>query len=325
MSGTAEPEDDEPFQVDDQPARVEEPVRAFEESGTPSAKKMVTAFEDLDEVRAVRRRGQTRAHPAARTLPSRARDPKRYDDEGAPAEPSSPHAHLPRPSVPPDGQRDLRQGHDAERHGERDGRVRRRRSSRRRGRRALARQARRREVLPLSPRGDVSRARDGVAKRSSWLPEGVVRNLAILWGACLGAAYEVTRIPTTVQNFNKAVYATTGYLGEYLPRGYDRALGAVDYYAMVADVVSALAFFVLNIVVAIAMVMVTVRVITLFTGYGESALNSVCIRSRGPPPSRRCVTSPPVSSGTSPPRTRTPSRSRVRSWWLRFSRRRRLC
>ena len=34
---------------------------------------------------------------------------------------------------------------------------------------------------------------------------------------------------------------------------------------MVADVVSALAFFVLNIVVAIAMVMVTVRVITLFT------------------------------------------------------------
>ena len=67
-----------------------------------------------------------------------------------------PHAHLPVPSVPPDGQRDLRQGHDAERHGERDGRVRRRRSSRRRGRRALARQARRREVLPLSPRGDVS-------------------------------------------------------------------------------------------------------------------------------------------------------------------------
>ena len=78
-------------------------------------------------------------------------------------------------------------------------------------------------------------------------------------------------MPTTVQNFNKAVYATTGMLGEYLPRGYDRALGAVDYYAMVADVVSALAFFALNIVVAIAMVMVTVRMIKLFTGYGESA------------------------------------------------------
>ena len=128
-----------------------------------------------------------------------------------------------------------------------------------------------------SPPAETSPAPATAAKRSSWLPEGVVRNLAILWGACLGAAYEVTRIPTTVQNFNKAVYATTGYLGEYLPRGYDRALGAVDYYAMVADVVSALAFFVLNVVVAIAMVMVTVRVITLFTGYGESALNFVCI------------------------------------------------
>ena len=51
-----------------------------------------------------------------------------------------------------------------------------------------------------------------------WLPEGVVRNLSILWGACLGAAYEVATMPTTVQNFNKAVYAATGMLGEYLPR-----------------------------------------------------------------------------------------------------------
>ena len=128
-----------------------------------------------------------------------------------------------------------------------------------------------------SPPAETSPAPATAAKRNSWLPEGVVRNLAILWGACLGAAYEVTRMPTTVQNFNKAVYATTGMLGEYLPRGYDRALGAVDYYAMVADVVSALAFFALNIVVAIAMVMVTVRMIKLFTGYGESALNFVCI------------------------------------------------
>jgi len=112
---------------------------------------------------------------------------------------------------------------------------------------------------------------------SGWLPEGVVRNLSILWGACLGAAYEVATMPTTVQNFNKAVYAATGMLGEYLPRNYDRALGAVDYYAMVLDVVSALVFFALNVGVALAAVLVTVRVIKIFTGYGESALNFVCI------------------------------------------------
>jgi hypothetical protein len=66
-------------------------------------------------------------------------------------------------------------------------------------------------------------------------------------------------------------------LGEYLPRNYDRALGAVDYYAMVLDVVSALVFFALNVGVALAAVLVTVRVIKIFTGYGESALNFVCI------------------------------------------------
>lgn len=109
------------------------------------------------------------------------------------------------------------------------------------------------------------------------VPEGVWRNLAILWGACLGALYEVCTMPTTVSNFNKAVYATTGYLGEYLPKGYSGALSLVDFYAMVADAVSTIVFFCLNVVTAIAMVLVTVRVIALVTGYGESALNFVCI------------------------------------------------
>lgn len=53
---------------------------------------------------------------------------------------------------------------------------------------------------------------------SDFIPEGVWRNLAILWGACLGSVYEVATMPTTVSNFNKAVYATTGHLGEYLPK-----------------------------------------------------------------------------------------------------------
>lgn len=53
---------------------------------------------------------------------------------------------------------------------------------------------------------------------SDLIPEGMWRNLAILWGACLGSAYEVATMPNTVSNFNKAVYATTGHLGEYLPK-----------------------------------------------------------------------------------------------------------
>ena len=66
MSGTAEPEDDEPSKSTTNPHGWKNQYEPPEESGTPSAKKMVTVFEDLDEVRAVRRRGQTRAHPAAR-------------------------------------------------------------------------------------------------------------------------------------------------------------------------------------------------------------------------------------------------------------------
>ena len=62
-------------------------------------------------------------------------------------------------------------------------------------------------------------ASKSLARRvSDFIPEGVWRNFAILWGACFGALYEVATMPTTVSNFNKAVYATTGYLGEYLPK-----------------------------------------------------------------------------------------------------------
>ena len=35
-----------------------------------------------------------------------------------------------------------------------------------------------------------------------------IRNASIFAGACLGATYEVATTPATVQNFNKAVYAT---------------------------------------------------------------------------------------------------------------------
>ena len=112
--------------------------------------------------------------------------------------------------------------------------------------------------------GRARRARGASGKK--WFSDQFIRNASIFAGACLGAAYEVATMPTTVQNFNKAVYAATGMLGEYLPRNYDRALGAVDYYAMVLDVVSALVFFALNVGVALAAVLVTVRVIKIFTG-----------------------------------------------------------
>ena len=66
---------------------------------------------------------------------------------------------------------------------------------------------------------DTKPASKSLARRvSDFIPEGVWRNFAILWGACFGALYEVATMPTTVSNFNKAVYATTGYLGEYLPK-----------------------------------------------------------------------------------------------------------
>ena len=60
----------------------------------------------------------------------------------------------------------------------------------------------------------------------------------------------VATMPTTVSNFNKFVYSTTGYLGEHLPPGYSGALSAIDFYAMVADVVSTIAFCCANVITA---------------------------------------------------------------------------
>ena len=48
-------------------------------------------------------------------------------------------------------------------------------------------------------------------------------------------------MPTTVSNFSKVVYATTGYL-ELSSEGILGTLSAVDFYAMCADVVSAIIF-----------------------------------------------------------------------------------
>jgi hypothetical protein len=73
------------------------------------------------------------------------------------------------------------------------------------------------------------------------------------------------------------VYATTGYLGDYLPKEYPGVQTAFDWYGMCADVVLTVVFFGLNVVTAIAMVLITVRLIKVVTGYGESALNFVCI------------------------------------------------
>ena len=86
-------------------------------------------------------------------------------------------------------------------------------------------------------------------------------------------------MPATVQNFNKAVYATTGYVAESLPRNglAGKALSNIDFYAMVIDVLSAVAYFAAIVGVAIACVVVVVRMIGIFTGMGESALNFVCI------------------------------------------------
>ena len=133
-------------------------------------------------------------------------------------------------------------------------------------------------TVPVSAAATSTPATKSLARKvSDFIPEWVWRNFAILMGACLGALYEVATMPTTVSNFSKVVYATTGYLEDYLPRGYSGALSAVDFYAMCADVVSAIIFFCLNVITAIFMVLVTVHFIRLFTGYGESALNFVCI------------------------------------------------
>ena len=105
------------------------------------------------------------------------------------------------------------------------------------------------------------------------------RNLAILLGACLGAAYEVAVLPSTRRNFNRAVYALTGtWRGESpLSSSAGRALSAIDFYAILADVFGAVAFFGANVACAIAAVIVTVRIIKVFTGMNESALNFICI------------------------------------------------
>ena len=64
------------------------------------------------------------------------------------------------------------------------------------------------------------RARDASGKK--WFSDQFIRNASIFAGACLGATYEVATMPTTVQNFNKAVYATTGYVAESLPKALSR-------------------------------------------------------------------------------------------------------
>ena len=123
----------------------------------------------------------------------------------------------------------------------------------------------------------VAGARDASGKK--WFSDQFIRNASIFAGACLGATYEVARMPATVQNFNKAVYATTGYVAESLPKNglAGKALSHIDFYAMVLDVLSAVAYFAAIVGVAIACVVVVVRMIGIFTGMGESALNFVCI------------------------------------------------
>ena len=111
------------------------------------------------------------------------------------------------------------------------------------------------------------------ASGKKWFSDQFIRNASIFAGACLGATYEVATMPTTVQNFNKAVYATTGYVAESLPKAFSH----IDFYAFVLDVLSAAAYFAANVGVAIACVVVVVRMIGIFTGMGESALNFVCI------------------------------------------------
>jgi len=105
------------------------------------------------------------------------------------------------------------------------------------------------------------------------------RNLAILLGACLGAAYEVAVLPSTRRNFNRAAYALTGtWRGESpLSVTAGRTISAIDFYAILADVFGAIAFFGANVACAIAAVIVTVRIIKVFTGMNESALNFICI------------------------------------------------
>ena len=126
-------------------------------------------------------------------------------------------------------------------------------------------------------RARAARARDASGKK--WFSDQFIRNASIFAGACLGATYEVATMPATVQNFNKAVYATTGYVAESLPRNglAGKALSNIDFYAMVIDVLSAVAYFAAIVGVAIACVVVVVRMIGIFTGMGESALNFVCI------------------------------------------------
>ena len=86
-------------------------------------------------------------------------------------------------------------------------------------------------------------------------------------------------LPSTRRNFNRAVYALTGtWRGESpLSSSAGRALSAIDFYAILADVFGAVAFFGANVACAIAAVIVTVRIIKVFTGMNESALNFICI------------------------------------------------
>jgi|TARA_B110000259_G_scaffold81600_2_gene95445 hypothetical protein len=111
------------------------------------------------------------------------------------------------------------------------------------------------------------------AKKSAglWFSDRFVRNVSILCGACLGAGWEVATMPATVTNFNKAVYAATGVskIGGVAQH--------VDFYAAALDVLSAVAYFAANVGVALGSAVVAVRMLTVLTGAGESALNFVCI------------------------------------------------
>ena len=157
-----------------------------------------------------------------------------------------------------------------------------------RERRAARTRRRRREHARLEAPSKAEKAAEkaeeenrGAARPSGkkWFSDQFIRNASIFAGACLGATYEVATMPATVQNFNKAVYATTGYVAESLPRNglAGKALSNIDFYAMVIDVLSAVAYFAAIVGVAIACVVVVVRMIGIFTGMGESALNFVCI------------------------------------------------
>ena len=117
-------------------------------------------------------------------------------------------------------------------------------------------------------------------------------------GRVLGAAYEVVVLPVhPPQLFNRAVYAYGHVAGRVtLSVTAVRTISAIDFYAILADVFGAIAFFGANVACAIAAVIVTVRIIKVFTGMNETRPTSSAYRSRGDTPRGSWRTSPPTSS-----------------------------